>query len=206
MFSLRLNALWHQMSPTLAVLAVMSVAALTVGLERLWVVVRARRALATRKRVLLAHLGDGAATAASQANRQLPEAHTEALFAALLADTAVSAQAIRRQQARIVRLTKRRLWLLGSMGSIAPFVGLLGTVLGVMDAFAAMGSEGTGGFAVVSMGLSEALITTAAGIFVAVEAVLMFNGLQVLTALYGAELKEAVEEVAEGREVAHGPR
>jgi biopolymer transport protein ExbB/TolQ len=73
-----------------------------------------------------------------------------------------------------------------------------------MEAFAAMGSEGAGGFAVVSMGLSEALITTAAGIFVAVEAVLLFNGLQVLTALYGAELKEAAEEVAEQRQVAHG--
>lgn len=205
MLMTRLTSLSQQLSPTLVVLAVMSVAALSVGLERLWAIVRARRALAMRKRVLLAHLGDRATTAAARANSELPEQHTEALFACLLTETVVPAQAIRRQQARILRLARKRLWLLGSMGSIAPFVGLLGTVLGVMDAFAAMGTEGSGGFAVVSLGLSEALITTAAGIFVAVEAVLLFNGLQVLTSLYGAELKEAVEEVAEGREVAHGP-
>jgi biopolymer transport protein ExbB len=196
--------LLQQLSPTLAVLIALSLITLTLGLERLYVLVQARRALATRKRVLLAHLGDGAASAALQANKQLPEHMTESLFGAILQNPSAQPQAIRRQQARIVRGARRRLWILGSIGSIAPFVGLLGTVLGVMEAFAAMGSEGAGGFAVVSMGLSEALITTAAGIFVAVEAVLLFNGLQVLTALYGAELKEAAEEVAEQRQVAHG--
>lgn len=201
-----LSTVMHQASPTLLVLVAMSVVALTLGLERLYVVLGARRALRTRRRVLLAHLGDKAATAAAQANRQLPGARTESLFADLLGDAQVPMQAIRRQQAQLVREARRRLWLLGSMGSIAPFVGLLGTVLGVMDAFAAMGSEGAGGFAVVSLGLSEALVTTAAGIFVAVEAVLLFNGLQVLTGLYAAELKEAIDEVAEGCEVAHGAR
>ena len=194
----------QQLSPTLAVLIALSLLTLTLGLERLYVIVQARRALATRKRVLLAHLGDGAASAALQANKQLPAHATEGLFGAILQNPAAQPQAIRRHQARIVRQARRRLWILGSVGSIAPFVGLLGTVLGVMEAFAAMGSEGTGGFAVVSMGLSEALITTAAGIFVAVEAVVLFNGLQVLTGLYGAELKEAAEEVAEQRQVAHG--
>ena len=196
--------LLQQLSPTLAVLIALSLLTLTLGLERLYVIVQARRALMTRKRVLLAHLGDGAAQAALQANKQLPTHATQSLFDAILQNPVAGPQAIRRQHARIVRQARRRLWILGSIGSIAPFVGLLGTVLGVMEAFTAMGSEGAGGFAVVSLGLSEALVTTAAGIFVAVEAVVLFNGLQVLTGLYGAELKEAAEEVAEQRELAHG--
>jgi len=79
---------------------------------------------------------------------------------------------------------------------------LFGTVLGIMEAFHQIGVEGSGGFQVVSSGISEALITTAAGIFVAVEAVVLFNYLQVSLSEYAAELKESIEELIE--EVSHG--
>lgn len=200
----KLTSSMTETSPTLAVLAGLSVVVLTLGLERLFFVVQARRELATRRRVLLAHLEEGAAAAAAQANHQMPEHPTQALFAALLRTAPISLQAIRRRQSQLLRQARRRLWILGSIGSLAPFVGLFGTVLGVMDAFRAMGAGSAGGFAVVSAGLSEALVTTAAGIFVAIEAVLLFNCLQVMTGLYGAELKEAVDEVTEQCEVARG--
>src|SRR5208283_1356103 len=97
----------------------------------------------------------------------------------------------------ILRSVRRRLWVLASIGAIAPFVGLFGTVLGVMEAFHQIGLSGAGGFQVVSGGISEALVTTAAGIFVGIEAVVLFNYLQVYVGEYSATLRESTEEVIE---------
>src|SRR5512134_3864036 len=65
--------------------------------------------------------------------------------------------------------------MLATVGATAPFVGLFGTVVGIMVAFRNMAASGHGGFAVVAAGISEALITTAAGIAVAIEAVVLYN-------------------------------
>lgn len=70
---------------------------------------------------------------------------------------------------------KSKLWLLGTVTSSAPFIGLFGTVVGIIKSFASIGEAGKAGFAVVSADLSEALIATAAGIFVAVIALILFN-------------------------------
>jgi biopolymer transport protein ExbB len=85
-----------------------------------------------------------------------------------------------------------------------PFVGLFGTVWGILHSFRSMAAAGTGGFAVVASGISEALITTAGGIAVAVEAVVLFNYFQARVAkeafdltLKADELVEAVEEKSE---------
>jgi biopolymer transport protein ExbB len=74
---------------------------------------------------------------------------------------------------------KRGLWVVGTIGSLAPYVGLFGTVVGIIRAFQAMAREGAGGFEVVAAGISEALVATAAGLFVAILALLFFNYLQV---------------------------
>ena len=74
---------------------------------------------------------------------------------------------------------KRGLWVVGTIGSLAPYVGLFGTVIGIIRAFQAMAREGAGGFEVVAAGISEALVATAAGLFVAIVALLFFNYLQV---------------------------
>ena len=66
---------------------------------------------------------------------------------------------------------KARLWILATAGALMPFVGLFGTVLGVMSSFEAIGETGQGGFAVVSVGISQALVATAVGIAVALEGV-----------------------------------
>lgn len=73
---------------------------------------------------------------------------------------------------------KRGLWLVGTVGSLAPYVGLFGTVVGIIRAFQAMAIDGVGGFEVVASGISEALIATAAGLAVAIVALVFFNYLQ----------------------------
>jgi len=72
------------------------------------------------------------------------------------------------------RLEKGMSWL-ATTGSISPFVGLFGTVWGVMDAFAGLGDAGTASLRAVAPGIAEALITTAAGLFAAIPAVIAYN-------------------------------
>jgi biopolymer transport protein TolQ len=64
---------------------------------------------------------------------------------------------------------------LATTGNISPFVGLLGTVLGIIDAFREIGTQGTASIAAVAPGVSEALIATAAGLFAAIPAVIAYN-------------------------------
>jgi biopolymer transport protein ExbB/biopolymer transport protein TolQ len=70
---------------------------------------------------------------------------------------------------------RRGLGVLATVGSTAPFVGLLGTTMGVVNAFAGMALSGSGGLAGISAGISEALITTAFGLLVAIPAVWLYN-------------------------------
>ena len=70
---------------------------------------------------------------------------------------------------------KKNLWILGTIGNAAPFIGLFGTVIGIIRSFDSIAMAGKSGFAVVARGLSEALVATAAGIIVAVIAVIFYN-------------------------------
>src|SRR5690242_9401386 len=70
---------------------------------------------------------------------------------------------------------KQGLGFLATIGSTAPFVGLFGTVAGIINAFRNIAATGSGGMSVVSGGIAEALVTTALGIFVAIPAVAGFN-------------------------------
>jgi biopolymer transport protein ExbB len=70
---------------------------------------------------------------------------------------------------------ERFLSILGTMGNIAPFIGLFGTVVGIIRAFGDLATSGTGGPSVVAAGIAEALITTAAGLVVAIPAVISYN-------------------------------
>jgi biopolymer transport protein ExbB len=112
-----------------------------------------------------------------------------------------AAAAVERGRQELGWRLRRGLWILATVGATAPFVGLFGTVLGIMTAFADMARSGQGGFAVVAAGISEALITTAGGIAVAIEAVVLYNFLNtrvarlVHVARHGAdEFLEALEE------------
>jgi biopolymer transport protein ExbB/biopolymer transport protein TolQ len=70
---------------------------------------------------------------------------------------------------------KRGLGFLATIGSTAPFIGLFGTVIGIINAFRGIAATGSGGMGAVSGGIAEALVATALGIFVAIPAVVAFN-------------------------------
>jgi biopolymer transport protein ExbB len=76
------------------------------------------------------------------------------------------------------QMLKKHLWILGTVAASAPFIGLLGTVVGIIKSFESMAIEGTGGFAVVAAGISEALVATALGLAVAIIAVIFYNYFQ----------------------------
>jgi len=84
-------------------------------------------------------------------------------------------EAVTSQRNATVLSLKRYLWALGTVGSSAPFVGLFGTVVGILKAFQSMSVAGTGGFKVVSQGIAAALVATAAGLLVAIYAVIAYN-------------------------------
>ncbi|MBL8631619.1 MAG: MotA/TolQ/ExbB proton channel family protein [Myxococcales bacterium] len=84
-------------------------------------------------------------------------------------------RAIDRVKEREVADLKKGLGGLATIASAAPFVGLLGTVVGIITVFATMSTKGAGGIAAVAGGIGEALVTTAFGLLVAIPAVMVFN-------------------------------
>jgi biopolymer transport protein ExbB/biopolymer transport protein TolQ len=86
-----------------------------------------------------------------------------------------SKRALERATAIIIEDLKRGLGGLATIGATAPFVGLFGTTVGIINAFTGMKTEQTAGIAAVAGGIAEALVTTAFGLFVAVPAVWAFN-------------------------------
>jgi biopolymer transport protein ExbB len=92
---------------------------------------------------------------------------------------------------------KTRLWILGTIGALAPFVGLFGTVVGIMNAFNSISSSGNVSITVVGKPIAEALVATAAGILVAVEAVVIYNYFNQYLARIAIEFKLMCEEFLE---------
>lgn len=84
-------------------------------------------------------------------------------------------RAVEREMLMTLVDLKRGLAVLATVGSTAPFVGLLGTTMGIVNAFTGMATSGSGGFAAISAGVAEALITTAFGLLVAIPAVWGYN-------------------------------
>jgi len=110
-------------------------------------------------------------------------------------------EAVRRAIERSTVLTeaemKAKLGGLGTIGSTAPFVGLFGTVLGVITAFQGMAKSGSGGLGSVSAGIAEALIETAFGLFVAIPAVMAYNYFQTRMERFGVEMSNSASELVD---------
>ena len=198
--SFDLVSMWHSMGPfakfIAGVLAVMSVYSLGVMAERLVIYSRAGKAsrlYAEQLRDLLpaGKFGDAAALA-----KKLGRGHLSKVLGLAIEEYAqgMSAmqhrgpkdvgdfdiiaavnRAVDRSSIRTVADLRRGLGALATVGSTAPFVGLLGTVAGIITAFQAMAATGSGGLGSVSAGIAEALVTTAFGLLVAIPAVMMFN-------------------------------
>ena len=90
-------------------------------------------------------------------------------------DIEASKRALERAEAIVHAELKRGLGGLATIGSTAPFVGLLGTVVGIINAFQGISAQKATGLGAVAGGISEALVTSAVGLFVAIPAVMMFN-------------------------------
>ena len=88
------------------------------------------------------------------------------------------AEAMASAKARLRIDLERNLGVLGTLGNNAPFIGLFGTVLGIIKAFADLSKNQAGGAAAVMSGISEALVATAVGLMVAIPAVIFFNFFQ----------------------------
>jgi biopolymer transport protein ExbB/TolQ len=86
-----------------------------------------------------------------------------------------SKRALERSEAIVHAKLKRGLSGLATIGSTSPFIGLFGTVVGILNAFQAIATQKTSGIGAVAGGISEALVTTAFGLLVAIPAVMTFN-------------------------------
>jgi biopolymer transport protein ExbB len=196
-----MSDLWGHMGvPALVVaglLLLMGLAALTVFIERLLAIRSSRlaserfaaaigRSLRRDQIEMIVSLAAEKAYAKADLARLVREgltAYREVLASAETSTLSVAERTRRRveRHLEVVNADLRKgMGLLASVGSTAPFVGLLGTVVGIISAFQGIAATGSGGLAAVSAGISEALIETALGLAVAIPAVLAFNYLSSL--------------------------
>jgi biopolymer transport protein TolQ len=97
---------------------------------------------------------------------------------------------------------EQRLTWLASIGAISPFIGLFGTIMGIVDAFHGLGTEGTATLRAVAPGVSEALITTAAGLLVAIPAVIAYNQFTARCRDFAARMDDFARELLNSMEEA----
>jgi biopolymer transport protein ExbB len=173
------------------VLAMMSVYSLGVMAERLVTFVRAKRrsehvAKGVVERLKEQSIMAAMAFAAKKGQSPVARIASAALdeYADILRETSAHAdfdvvEAVTREIERVKEREtadlKRGLGGLATVASAAPFVGLFGTVVGIINAFQSMAASGQGGLAAVSGGIAEALVTTAFGLLVAIPAVMIYN-------------------------------
>jgi biopolymer transport protein ExbB len=170
-------------SPILYLMLALSVLSLAVMLERLWFYASASENLPRFAQRLEERLGAGDLSGARELTRNRPSIEA-AVVAAGLANAERGAEAAREAMASATAMGRSRLErglsFLGTLGNNAPFVGLLGTVIGIVQAFDRLQHAGLGGSASseVMGAISEALVATAIGLGVAIPAVAAFNYFQ----------------------------
>lgn len=201
-------------------LLLMALASLAVFFERLYAYARSRSAskiFAREARVLLqANDTDGLRTKAAAASRS----HLARLLSggiktfeessaqkeSQIAPTEMTRREMVRQSDALAADVRRGMGVLASVGSVAPFVGLLGTVIGIIDAFQGIAKEGSGGLGAVSSGISEALVVTALGLVVAIPAVLAYNWLSTQADAIVLAIDQARGEFIDFLESRHGKK
>ena len=204
-----LGHLWSQMGLfaklIVITMGIMSIASLLVMFERIVVYMRSGSESVKFAEKMGQLLANGDVAAAAQAGVTKNVGHLgRTINAGLVAfktapndkDVAIEsvARALERQAAREVQSFKRGLGVLATVGSTAPFIGLLGTTMGIVNAFQQMAAAGSGGLGTISAGISEALITTAFGLLVAIPAVMAFNFLQGWVDARSVDLAESSNE------------
>lgn len=159
----------------------LSILSIAVMVERFLILPRGTRDLDELAAALLEVLGAGDVAGARKVigAPASPEARVGLVGLSEIArgrDAAAEAMASAKSRERLT--LERRLGVLGTLGNNAPFIGLFGTVLGIIKAFAELSRNSGGGATVVMSGISEALVATAVGLMVAIPAVIAYNVLQ----------------------------
>ena len=168
-------------------LTIMSFWSISVFIDRILAFRSSKRHSARALNEAYARLDEGSVEDAIEATRKHPSASLARIMGAALAssvedkrrgrpmDIEAADRAIEKERSQVVGAMKKGLTSLATIAATAPFVGLLGTVIGIIGAFTGMATTGSGGIGAVSKGIAEALFTTAFGLFVAIPAVWIFN-------------------------------
>ncbi|MFA5140578.1 MAG: MotA/TolQ/ExbB proton channel family protein [Elusimicrobiota bacterium] len=182
---------------TLAVLVLLSVYSLALMWERRAYHKRAMGRLQPFLAKLRQLMKSGAPKEAAALCRELPGAGADVVMSCLVGPTSKRERrsAADRELERQVARLEKGLPTLGTIGSTAPFIGLFGTVLGVMRAFSDLAKAENAGPGVVAVGISNALIATAAGLFVAIPAIIAYNYFTTKANHFSDELRWATDEV-----------
>jgi biopolymer transport protein ExbB/biopolymer transport protein TolQ len=207
--------IWNSMGTVghlvLFFLLLMSIYSIAVMIDRYILFTKARNQslhfVAAAKEMLDAgRLEDVVATA-----KKYPKSHIARIYASAIQDFNVyrgeqlvegdfedtMRGAMEREAVQVTQDFKRGLSGLASIGATAPFVGLFGTVVGIMNAFFAMARAGAGGVGTVAGGIAEALVNTAVGLFVALPAVWGFNYFLGRMERLSAEMSNASSELVD---------
>ena len=211
--------MWEQMSwpvkALMILLGVMSMASVGVFLERIFTFLQAQRQSKTFAPQVAKHLKDHKlkdGIAVSQSKNYKYSHLAKVVLAGLQEyqfqqDSGVQlsrddvVDSVRRAIQRAAALTaadlKKGLGILATIGSTAVFVGLLATTLGVINAFQGIAQTGSGGLGAVSGGISEALVGTAIGLFVAIPAVWFYNYLTGRIEYFNVEMDNSSSELVD---------
>ena len=218
--NLSLLDLWAQMGGfakgIVVTLAIMSIWSLTVTLQK-WLRLRAAAA-ETRKFApeFSQFLEEDNLTEAIKLAEGYKKSHVARVLGSALgevrpliqdgsvtvSDINTAERAVEREMLMTMVELRRGLGILATVGATAPFVGLLGTTMGIVNAFTGMAASGSGGLSAISAGVAEALITTAFGLLVAIPAVWAYNYFQTKIDNMSAEMtytsKEMIDYLIKG--------
>jgi biopolymer transport protein ExbB len=191
--NLSLIDLWHSMGyfakGIVWVLAIMSVYSLTIMIQKWWGLRKAQQETRKFAPEFSQFLEEDNLTEAIKLAEGYKKSHVARVLGGALseikplildgsvtvADINSAERAVEREMLMTIVQLKRGLGVLATVGSTAPFVGLLGTTMGIVNAFTGMAASGSGGLSAISAGVAEALITTAFGLLVAIPAVWAYN-------------------------------
>jgi biopolymer transport protein ExbB/TolQ len=216
---LDLMHMWEQMGPIAkaigVILIIMSMISFGVAIERIYTFTQARKQSRLYAPQVAKHLKDGRlkdAIAISSSKTYRYSHLAKVVLAGLqeyqfqqesganlnredLLDTV--RRAIQRASALTANDLKKGVAALATIGATAPFVGLLGTVVGIITAFQGIAAQGSGGLGAVSAGISEALVETALGLVVAIPAVWFYNYLTGRIEYFNVEMDNSSSELVD---------
>jgi biopolymer transport protein ExbB/biopolymer transport protein TolQ len=188
--------LWGKMTiiaqGVVVVLIIMSIYSLTIAFERFLYYRKARNQSVAYAKMVTGFLKQDKLQDAIDASKKFKNSHVARVLSAGLYEFShdiksgganmkghdmieAAERAIEREALVTTADMKKGLSGLATIGTTAPFIGLFGTVIGIINAFRGMAASGAGGLGSVSAGISEALVTTALGLFVAIPAVWLYN-------------------------------